>query len=219
MHENAIDNKLILNCIDGLSLIYGNNYASLTFAAGVDQQAVVQGVANQAVTPIPLGTLMANLQSKQLPRGKVIFADPSKVFRDIAQDNNSQFWFSDGQMNIVSYCNVPPGQSLIIYLPPIGGLIGYPEQVDAGVQFKVLMNPSIVLAWPPMDITFDSKVQINEQEVQYGSQQLPYILSSGSYKVVKVSHYGDTRGNDWYTEALAMTPQGALPYLLDKSPN
>jgi len=217
IHENVVDKKLVLNCIDGLQQLM-NNYVSMTFSAGVNQQTVVKGIASQAQQPIEIGTLSDSLNSKQLPRGKVVFGEPKKFFREISQDNNGQFYFVDGQLNLTTLLDIPKGQSLIIQPPPIGGLIGYPEQVDGGVKFTVLLNPLLKLMYPPMSVTLMNTV-INQQQVQYGSGTLPYVLSpSGEYKVVKVVHHGDTRGNDWYTECVAVTP-GMLPITLTQSPN
>jgi hypothetical protein len=215
-YDNVVDRILILNCIDGLKELM-NNYAAITFSAGVNHQTIVNGIANQAEQPLSVGSLSDSLSNVQLPRGKVVFGEPKKFLREIAQSNNGQFYVVDGKTNITSFYDAPQGQSLVISPPPNGGLAGYPDQVDGGVKFKVLLNPALKLTYPPMSITLNT-VKINQAQVQYGSKQLPYILSpSGQYKVVRVIHSGDTRGNDWYSEITAATPQGMLPYLVTQT--
>jgi len=213
IREGVVDSKLILHCVDGMNLIYGQ-CVSLTFSAGTDQTIHINEICSKA--QIEVGMITSDINTKTLPRGKVVFGEPSKFLRQIAQDNNGQFYYADGKLNVTKITDVATGQALVI--SPDNGLIGYPEQFEGGVRFTCLLNPLIKLIYPAMMIQFDvSKTYINQSQLQPGSDSsggLPYLLNpTGQYKVVRVSHHGDTRDNDWYTEVLAVTDKGLLPYL------
>ncbi len=89
-----------------------------------------------------------------------------------------------------------------VTLTPATGIIGTPRQIQGGVSFRTLMNPNIYLSNPPRYVKLD-QTQISQLLWQYGV--LPSVLSqSGVYAIVDVAYTGDTRGQDWYTDATGM---------------
>lgn len=215
--ENNLDYKLTLHCIDGDSLL-NNRIVKFTVNAGINQRQMLDQIAAYAYTPEQIGHITEDMSDKILPRGKVFFGEPKKYFRQIAQDNNAQFYANDGQLHISKLTDVPAGEALVI--SPTNGLIGVPQQVDYGVSFRCLLNPIIKVTNPAMLVKLDNSI-IREQKLQYG--QLPTILDQdGVYKVAKVVHIGDTRGNDWYTEVTGISSPGKIPMMLstvNQSPN
>ena len=116
----------------------------------------------------------------------------------------------DGKINIIKAEDVPEGE--IIELSPESGLIGVPAQNDFGVTIRCLLNPKIKI---------NSMVHVDNSLIrnqQFEQGQVVYSLDNdGIYRVVQVTHIGDTRGNDWYTEVETVTQAGKIPAMLTSS--
>lgn len=210
--EDVVNYRLTLHCLDGFYVLY-NNIVSFTLNAGADQRDAITNVAAQARVQIPLGEISANIKQEQLPRGKVFFGEPKKYFRQIAQDNNAQFYVTDGEVNITRLADetdIPPGEALV--LTPENGLIDTPQQIENGVRFKCLLDPRIKICKPTMLVKLD-RVLISPMAMQIGQYPTVFDLR-GLYRVVGLVHTGDTRGNEWYTEVTGVNSNGAIPALL-----
>jgi len=204
--ENVVDYRLILHCIDGDSLLH-QNFANFSLASGYDYKAVITQMAAQARTKIPVGVISGGLSKKKAPRGKVVFGDPRDTFRNIARDNNAQFYVNDGQLNVMKITDVPRGQALVI--SPQTGLIGTPQQVDYGFSFRCLLNPNIRIMNPPMMIKLENTL-IRQQKAIQG--QIVSMLDQDMYGlVIGLKHLGDTRGREWYTDVVCVTSGGKVP--------
>lgn len=84
-------------------------------------------------------------------------------------------------------------------------MIGMPVQTMDGVEVKCLLNPNLKV---------DSLIKIDEASIQKAKYSLTWdnvyerdrsildqhIAADGVYKVLWLSHSGDTRGNPWYTD-------------------
>jgi hypothetical protein len=203
--ENQTDFKLTLNCLTNLDpsgmarnpLIYNS-------AVALSQRQIIENLAASCFHPIPLGTITDNLNDGTLPRGKVMFGSPRKYLNEHARNNNTQFWF--GGKGALSMSNLledlPDHPTPDVTLTPMTGIIGTPRQIQGGVTFRCTMNPNIYLNKPPRYVKLD-QTQITQLLYQYG--EFPGILSqSGVYAIIDVSYSGDTRGQDWYTDATGM---------------
>lgn len=198
--EDNVDYKLTLVCMDGDSFL-NNNIVRMTVNAGLNQRQFVNQIASAAMTPTEVGRISPDLSTQNLPRGKVFFGSPKKYLRDIARDNNASFWVDDGQVYIAKATDEAPGE--VIVLSPQTGLVGTPQQTEDGVAFKCLLNPAIKLM---------SMVKINNSIVRQMKQQIgqiPAMLDQdGQYQAYRVIHYGDTRGDEWYTEVDGVSRYG-----------
>jgi hypothetical protein len=190
--EDNVSYKLTLVCMDGDSFL-ANNIIKLSVGAGQNQRQLVETIVSNADTPTDIGRISPDLSAQNLPRGKVFFGTPKQYLKNIASDNNANFWIDDGQVYIAKATDIPPGQALV--LTPQTGLIGVPQQTQDGASFKCLLNPNIKLM---------SMIKLDNTMVRQIKQhvgQLPTMLDKdGQYQVYKLSHYGDTRGDEWYTE-------------------
>ena len=93
------------------------------------------------------------------------------------------------------------------------GLIGMPTLTLGGVLARSLINPQIKVGG---SIHIDQSLvqgllpQVNEQ-----GEALPYetgtgdqvsVAADGMYTVRRIDYHGDTRGNPWYMDILALQP-------------
>lgn len=227
--EGTVDFKLTLHCVTALDK-YSRNFISGQFAAGLNQTQLLNAIiAQTASTPAPIKAASANSLSKNLStqvfaRGITVFGNPKKYVDQIAQSNNMQWWESNGGLNIgspVEDVAVTAADPLVFTPPPLPGvnssapvipaknqgiIVGTPQQTQAGVSFRALLDPRIRAEKPLQKVKLDY-TQLILQKKQLG--QLPGILDqNGTYIVGGVQFRGDTRGSEWYVEVTGYTVIG-----------
>jgi len=208
--ENVTDHKITLWCLDGLGLL-DSNITNVTLAAGYDYNSVISAMWKNSHTAIPTGDITQSLDAKKSPRGKVIFQEPSHIIRRIEQDNNAHAFIMDGNLNMTCIDDEYKGDP--VEISPEYGLIDTPRQVQHGVNFRHLLNPNIRLSAPPMTVKINQAV-IRQMKAQPGSESILSPLDQdGTYKVIGTVYIGDTRGNDWYVDAICVNKIGKVSAL------
>lgn len=215
--ENATDFKITLHCILGLTEL-SRNFTDQTFASEITQTEMLQQIAAQAFTRIPVDKVSSDLKSVKLPRGKTVFGNPTKYFDQIAEDNNMAWWLGKtglamGTPDEDIDLNIPPS---LTFAPPIlpepnlaggqsvpsnGIIVGTPVQTQYGVSFRALLNPAVQVQKPLLAVKIDN-TQIRRQKLVIGDNaaKLTFLDQDGTYIVGGTRFIGDTRGNDWYVE-------------------
>jgi len=185
-------------------LAYGTVNFSLT--RGQNARSIIENIVSQSSIPSQLGSISENLSDSQLTRGKVVFGKAIDYLRQVAQSENATCYIDDGEINILRMDDEP---TEIIDLSPSSGLIGVPTQYDYGAKIKCLLNPNIKIG----SLVHVDNSLIRNQKYDIG--QPVYMLDhDGIYRVIKINHIGDTRGNDWYTELETVTQAGILPSMV-----
>jgi hypothetical protein len=195
--ENVVDYKLTLHCFDGDSQL-NNNFVGMTVQASHDQRSDLLNIMKNARNSFSNGQISTDLDNTEMPRGKVFFGMPKKYFREIANANNHQWSYVDRELVFSNLTNIPVGKALVV--SPETGLIGTPQQTQDGVEFKVLLDPNIKVQYPAMQVKIDNSV-VRQQKIMLGQLQTR-LDQDGFYYVASVTHCGDTRGDDWYTEVI-----------------
>ena len=90
------------------------------------------------------------------------------------------------------------------------GLVGMPAQTFNGIEARCLLNPEIK---PSTLIQIDeSSIQRQAISPNYSAGarnfNMPSIDADGIYKIYEVTHHGDTRGTDWYTDMIGIAKSG-----------
>ena len=222
--EDNIDYTLTLIAYDGDTLS-NRSFIDFNVNKGMNHRQIINQIATQATSSADVGHISPDIGSKTLPRGKVFFGAPKGYLRDIARDNNANFWIDDGQIVIAKVTDIPPGQALV--LSPTTGLIGVPHQTQEGIQYRCLLNPSITLR--SMVKIDNSIVRLMKLQASQSALGTVFALQSpldadGQYTTAKVVHTGDTRANEWYTDVVGISHNGigVLPMLMSnptQSPN
>ena len=97
-------------------------------------------------------------------------------------------------------------------ITPETGLIGIPQQIQWGVKFKTLLDPRIKVQFPCYQVKLDSTTIA---QLKRTLNTLPSMQDwGGYYNVAGVRHFGNSRGNDWYTEVTSVTPAYGLAGML-----
>jgi len=211
--ENVTDFKLTLRCIDGYKL-FDNNFTAFALKKEYTQETLVNEVALRSQTPIPIGGKSPQLNKIPYSRGTVAFGNPAKLLREITrwqgayECGNTQMYFKDQQLYIVKLTDTMKPNPVTIS-PEKGGLLGTPQQTDYGVSFRCLLNPTLMLSFPPMGVKLDMVV-VQQRKVEQ-MQLLGTLDLTGVHRIIGVRHTGDTRGDPWYTDVTTVSAGGAIP--------
>jgi len=211
--ESPTDTYLDLTAADGDSA-YNFAVMNVTLAAGSTAndhlQQVLQSMASRGITMGESPALSAN----KLPRGKVFYG-MTRDFLDILGKTQDVSWsIQDGKLTLVPNNAYLPGEAVVI--TSATGMIGLPEQTQNGINVRTLLNPGIRIG---------KQLHINNTSIQqyrfglsvnagtsngFVAQQAK-ITDDGFYKAFVVDHYGDTRGNDWYTDTICLAIDSTVP--------
>ena len=117
---------------------------------------------------------------------------------------NSTYYNEDGTVNIVSPKDLASDE--IFDLGPQTGLIGSPLQTEYGISCSCLLNPRLKI---------NSLFHLDNKKIENyrytPGQPVRPLDTEGIYRVIKLTHRGDTRGDDWTTEIEAISQAGILP--------
>lgn len=160
------------------------------------------------------GTTKGHVQVNERARirGKVISGNTRDVLHDVARESGANWSIQDGQLVIVSTNDVLPGEAIVLRADT--GMLGAPEINDKGIAVKCLMNPALrvngaikldnngIKAKRVKAQALATKREKQETNAPLGreNEQLVRLDPDGIYKVLKLTHKGDNRGQDWVSE-------------------
>ena len=199
--ENGTDTYLDITAADG-DQIYNFAVVNFSVAAGSDTIGRLRMLATAA--GMDEGTIQAPENGPKLARGAVYFGMAREHLRQECATIGANWSINDGKLDVIAEDGYKEGEIPVI--TSATGMIGVPEQNGLGISFKCLLNPHLKQ---------NERVQIDNSLIrQFGyttsnleiAKQLksvPTLTTNGIYKILYVNHYGDTRGNDWYSDVVA----------------
>lgn len=182
---------------------FRNSVMNETLAAGTtDAQIVDKAVKSFGTTKKG----QVQLSTARRIRGKVITGNTRDVLKNLSNESNTNWSIQDGQLQIVKVGSVLADEAIVVNSET--GMLSSPEVNDKGISAKCLLNPQIkVNGRIKLDNnTIKAKREKNktlatDAEKKAAKKVDPVRLDpDGFYKVVKLIHVGDNRGQDWYTE-------------------
>lgn len=190
--EDSTSFYLKILSLDGDNFFnFGTVAFNLNKGVGLRQQT--EQIVSNSTIPATIGDIDGTDGSPSLSRGKVYFGAAKDYLRDIGKTGNAIFGIEGGSVTIQSVTGTPAGGA--VELNSETGLIGFPAQNDVGVNCKCLMNSQIVIG----GLIKLNNASINQKEISLGNFLRP-LSADGVYRVITLTHRGDTRGQDWYTE-------------------
>ncbi|TJZ75573.1 phage protein [Chitiniphilus eburneus] len=199
--ESPTDTYLAITAADGDSAY---NFATLnvTLAAGstakdrLDEMEKVLGPHGVSIGYTP------TLDDSKLPRGRVFFGPVKNYLSWLVKNAEAKWSIQDGTVQICPLNSYVPGTPVIVSYAT--GMIGLPEETINGLNMKMLLNPNVKIG---------TLIQIDNASIQqyrFGMSTSNTVdnenillmrdkHNDGYYYVMIAEHYGDTRGNDWYT--------------------
>ena len=206
--ENVTDYKLTLRCMDGYRL-FDNNLTNFTMKE-YTEMTLFNAMAAKSKTYIPVNHISPDIKQQAFPRARTVFCAPSELAREIARNNAAEVYVVNGKANLVTYTDSQQGE--VLEVNPSAGLIGTPQQIDYGVSFRSLLNPDLILDFPPRIVHLDlSGISVKQQAATPGNENLvPLLTKDGYLQIGGVHHFGDTRGNEWYTDIIGYSLTGKM---------
>lgn len=172
----APDRLTTLECGDGAKAIRSSTIFA-SFRGGVDAGQIFSRLS--ASMGLPLGPV-SGLDGAQYLSGFSASGSTAGVLDTLARRLGVSWSVQDGSLVVRPLGEAIPGE--IVSLSEKTGLLGSPERTERGVRVKSLLQPRI---GPGRKIRLDSR------------------LIKGDFVVEKVTHTGDTHGDDWSTDAEA----------------
>lgn len=175
----------LLECGDGVRALRDRKVA-LSFEAGASLQRVLDRIAQE----LALGERATGARVEGTYQEGASFSGTAKeALNSVTQRAGVTWSIQDGELQILD--RVAPAQGRGVLLTPATGLLDSPERLDdagletdrqrtTGWRVRSLLNPKIRPG---------ERLVIESAEVQ------------GEYRIDTVEHSGDTRANDWVTEA------------------
>jgi hypothetical protein len=178
---------------------------------------------------ITLNDLPEDIQQQQAPRGKVMYGMARDYRRDLARSYgmNGYVHQSTGEWLLWNKAK----STTAVVVNALTGMIGMPQQTQYGATVRMLLNPKVgpgtLVKLTNRDIQrAQFAVGTSEQTAQniafqqnLGSSAQPQLgpldSADGTYKVLAVTHRGDTRGQEWYSDCalLSTSSQAGVPYI------
>ncbi|TAL89597.1 MAG: hypothetical protein EPN46_02470 [Candidimonas sp.] len=195
--ENATDTYVDITGVDG-DAYYNFNVTNVSVAAGTTVIGRIGAIAKAA--GMKLGTIKIPNDGSKLHRGRTYFGLARDHLDGLCGTIGADWNIHNGELEVISRSAYKDGD--IPTLTAATGMIGVPEQTLEGIAIRVLLNPNLE---QNMAVRIDNA---SIQQFQYpfdykgvaGIGFIPPVSNDGLYKVLYVSHNGDTRGQNWYTD-------------------
>lgn len=155
------------------------------------------------------------LTGQRYPRGRVFFGSLDRHISQFCKDNNINFSVDDDIFNAVPLGGY--GLQTMQIITASTGMIGMPQLTTEGVIVNCLINTKMKRSGRvKIDLT---NLQTANYDIQYGQQGVdqPFKTAKlatnaqGTFIIVSVEHFGDTRGNDWYTNLICVGIDSVVP--------
>jgi hypothetical protein len=207
---------------------YNFSVVALTLAAGSTQAqgiaSLIQAMATRALANNPTGGNSGSqpitqgytpeLSANRSVRGRTFYGLCRDELRQLAQSNDCTWSIQDGAVTLIPQAGYIPAPPILI--TPATGLIGVPEQTQNGLEITVLLNPSIKIGQRvqlqadinQLRLGLDSKSILTNYQLALSQTKLD---AQGMYYVLRAEHFGDTRGNPWYTKLTCLAVNADFP--------
>ncbi|CAG9268989.1 hypothetical protein WK39_03105 [Burkholderia cepacia] len=214
--ESPTDTYVDITAADG-DAAYLFAHVNLTLAAGSTAIDHFNACAGAMVKYGVRVGYVPDLPHRPLPRGKVMSGPARSYLREFARTTDTLWSIQSGKLQVVPRTSVMPGEVQVINSRT--GMIGLPQQTIDGINVTALLNPRIQIS---------CVIQLNNNSIQQAeyslanSQQIANYNATqqnklngnaygdGYYYVMDISHWGDTRGNDWYTHMICLAVDATL---------
>lgn len=168
---------------------------SKTYNAGVAIETIIKEVVESFIDVIPgVVVLPPDLPTKLQPLS--LSGSSSSVMDILARDYNFDWNIDQNVLDVVGR-GLSSDDKTVFNINPQTGLIGAPTLTELGADFRILLNPEILVG---REVFMDSTtVQLAQAATDIRKVR---TTADGFYKVKETRLIGDTRGQDWYTDII-----------------
>jgi len=211
--SSQTDTYIDITAADG-DHAYNYSTLALSLAAGSTPtdsvQAMIQAMASSGISE----GYLPELPGSGRVRGRVFYGMARDEMREFAQNCGCSWSIQNGKLTMIPLTAYIPGEVPIISNDT--GLIGTPEQTHNGINFRVLLNPSIKIGQKiKLDNATINKLRYgldvqSQARNEFLAQQIK-TNDDGEYYVMVSDHYGDTHSNDFFTDAICLAVDATVP--------
>lgn len=217
--ESVNEKYLDILAADG-DIAYAFGFVNGTLDPGATPKEILARAAGTSTEPLAVAPdLPIVLNGSELPRSKVLFGMMNDYVRDVATSLSATWSIQNGQIVMIPLDGYLPGQAVEVNVGT--GMIGVPELTEQGVKVRTLLNPNFRVG---------GLIKLNNKDINKVIQQTPTdlrrfnswfdvqhlasISADGLYRLYVVEHVGDTRGQEWYSDmvALAVNNKRVAPF-------
>ena len=205
-YHDGIDEILQILALSGNRLLT-NNWVSTSLTSGQTQNQVVDTVAkDKNVTIKKSQDIQQKLNETKYPRGQVIFKELADIMEKTTSDINSVCQVTkDGVLEMKSMSEAVRGQLFPLDLNYTNGLIGSPVYSEQGITITSLLDSRIKpLCLLKVNNQLLERSYANVNQIGIIEQDRRLIDPDGEYRIMSVTHSGDTYGDTWQTEAIGV---------------
>jgi len=167
---------------------------SKTYAIGVDPAIIVGDVVASFPTLTPGVVALSDAKTKLQPL--TLSGNSHKVMDKLAKDYNFDWHIDQNQIDVIGR-GLTVDDRPVYDITPLTGLIGSPTLTELGADFRILLNPDILVG---RQVRMDSVgVQLAQAALEFRKVR---TTANGFYKVKETRFIGDTRGQEWYTDII-----------------
>jgi hypothetical protein len=176
--RESTDRVLVVEAQDGRSA-YTGTYLDVGYSAEQTAAQVFQVVADEL--GLPLGTYDVG-EDERFPYGRALSGTARGILDDLCGMTGRQWTIRDGTLQIWA-SGTTTGEEAILFTPTTG-MIGSPTRTDSGVEIRALIDPSMRPG---------RAFRVTSESV------------SGDYRCTECRFRGDSRGSEFYVEAVGAT--------------
>lgn len=209
---NALDSYVDLTAADS-DEAYNFAPVLVSVPAGTNQGGVAKVLLNSMSRFGVTQGYLPTLPSNQLIRGKVIYGMARDEYNRFAWTNNCKWSLQDGKSTLIPYTSYIAGSAVPV-ISVSTGLIGIPEQTNAGISIRTLLNPQYkigTLVQLTVGVnTFRRSLDLPSQGANIKTAQQVQTSADGLYYVMRAEHEGDSRGNEWYSDLTCLSVDSTI---------
>lgn len=210
--SSPVDSFLEIRAAEG-DIGFTTGLVSKTFEAGTNPQAMMAesiSAMGLKLVEFPTNNVIGNLA-----RGRVLFGMARAAAQTLADSVLSSWSIQGGEVQVIPLSKYRDGEAVIIN--SLTGMVGIPEQTPEGVKVRCLLNPRIAcgsrIRLNNKDITQQDVKSIVPFNVRVGTLFTAPLATGadGDYRVLVHDLEGDTRGNEFYSDIIALAIRPSSP--------
>lgn len=203
--ESAVDSFLDIKAAEG-DIGFTTGLVSKSYEAGTKIEAMMTD------SVIAMGLKLVNFATLNvtgdLSRGRVLFGMARAHTQALADTLGATWSIQGGEVQVIPLTKYLDGDAVVIN--SMTGMVGIPEQTPEGVKVRCLLNPKIKcgsrIRLNNGDITQQDIKSIVPFNVKVGTVfSAPLAAGAdGDYRVLVHDVSGDTRGQEFYSDIIAL---------------
>jgi hypothetical protein len=187
----SVDTLTTIYAGDGEKPIRETNFTK-TFAPGTSLSQMVNEIADAFGIP---KAKLDGIQGKVRNLNGLSFSGPAKELLNKLSDDYGFYWSIQDNQFVTQDRESYDDANTVIEVNKNTGMLGSPTITEIGANVKILLNPD---AQPYRAFRIESTSAQLAVGNLFFRKDLP-TLGEGFFRINKVTHNGDTRGNNWYS--------------------